>query len=614
MLRRGAVLVSLLGLGGLFLLFQAPARGQESGTACDIDAGLFQRLQTGGGNQRTFMWNGVRIRCDDGTRIWADSAVVFQATNFTQLFRNVRFIEGTTELTAHRAHHFSRENRLVAWGDATLTDEAEGSVITGDTIVINQANARRETDQLTASGGRPRAQLHLSRGAVSDPEDTVVAAEEAAAVEDTVTVDDTTGMAQDSAAVEDTTGMAQDSAAVEDSLLAEQASAAIDPLLVPPDSGAAALDSMDVVEALEVEAEEPTAAPDTSRVPYDIVANRIYIEGSEYLRATGTVEITRNSLEAFADSVEYDRRAERLFMRGNARIREATYNVTASTVNLLLPGEEIRELVAREDAVLTAEQVLLRAPQIHVYFTEGVTDRLVALDHTGLDSAMDTQMPAVAQAGEESVGEDLPPSRPEALAEDFLLIADSIEVLSPGEVLEQVFAAGDARGESTSRDSLNTEDTPEMIRRDWVEGDTIIATFVPISGPDARSGDPLAPEPAPFDSLGNRVMAVQPADTTRKNYELERLVARVNARSLYRLEASDTTAPAVADTMAPDTTMADEEDRLAVHYVTGSTIIIHMKDGAVERMEVEGAKGIHMEPIRRRGTNATSQEDRRGGN
>jgi len=594
-------LVSLLGLSG-FLLLPGTVLGQEVGNACDINAGLFLRLQTGGGNERNFMWNGVEISCDDGTQIWADSAVVFQATNFTQLFRNVRFMEGETELTADRAHHFSRENRLVAWGDAVLTNEAEGSVVTGDTIVINQANARRETNQLTASGGRPRALLFLSRG-------------EAQASEDT------TGVVQDTAGVGDSLVVFQDTTTVGDSLVA------------PPDSAAAAFDSLLMEEVLEIEealdtagvepeavapmeAEEPAAAPDTSRVPYDIVANRIYIEGSLYLRATGSVEITRDSLEAFADSVEYDRRAGRLFMRGDARIKEATYDLTASTVSLLLPGEEIREVVAREDAVLTAEQVLLKAPQIHVYLTEGVMDRLVALDRTDTGSETDTEVPAEGQVGELSEEEEEPPTRPEALAEDFLLVADSIEVLSPGEVLQQVFAAGDARGESTARDSINTEDTPEMIRRDWVEGDTIIATFVPVSGTDARGGDPMRPELVLRDSLGNRMVAAQPADPTRKNYELERLVARVNARSLYRLEASDTTTTAVteADSAAADTTSVDEEERLAIHYVTGSTIIIHLKDGVIERMEVEGARGIHMEPIRRRGTNATSQEDRRGGN
>ena len=619
-MRRGpGLLLSLLGLSTLLLLLGG-VPGQEAGTACDIDAGFFLRLQTGGGNERNFMWDGVEIRCDDGTHIWADSAVVFQATNFTQLFRNVRFIDGETELTADRAHHFSRESRLVAWGDAVLTNEAEGSVVTGDTIVINQANARRETNQLTASGGRPRALLFLSRGEPAGPEDT-------------------TGVAQETSGVGDSLDVLQDTTTAGDSLAA------------PPDSGAAAFDSLAVEEVLEieealdttdveevveieealdtagvepeavlapVEAEGAAAAPDTSRVPYDIVANRIYIEGSEYLRATGSVEITRDSLEAFADSVEYDRRAERLFLRGDARIKEATYDLTAGTVSMLLPGEEIREVVARGDAVLTAEQVLLRAPQIHVYLTEGVMDRLVALGRADSDSETDTEAPTTeGEVGEPSDEEDLPPTRPEALAEDFLLIADSIEVLSPGEVLQQVFAAGDARGESLARDSINTEDTPEIIRRDWVAGDTIIATFVPVSGTGARGGDSVPPEPERLDSLGNRMVAAQPADTTGKDYELERLVARVNARSLYRLEASDTTAAAVTDTMAAavtDTTMAEEEKRLAVHYVTGSTIIIHLKDGEIDRMEVEDAKGIHMEPIRRRGTNATSQEDRRGGN
>ncbi len=172
-------------------------------------------------------------------------------------------------------------------------------------------------------------------------------------------------------------------------------------------------------------------------------------------------------------------------------------------------------------------------------------------------------------------------------------------------MLQQVFAAGDARGESLARDSINTEDTPEMIRRDWVEGDTIIATFVPVSGTDARGGDSETTELELLDSMGNRMVAAQPADTTRKEYDLERLVARVNARSLYRLEASDTTTVAEADSAAADTTSVYEEERLAIHYVTGSTIIIHLKDGEIDRMEVEDAKGIHMEPIRRRGTNAT---------
>jgi hypothetical protein len=62
-------------------------------------------------------------------------------------------------------------------------------------------------------------------------------------------------------------------------------------------------------------------------------------------------------------------------------------------------------------------------------------------------------------------------------------------------------------------------------------------------------------------------------------------VAKVRARSLYRLAPTDSTA-------------SIEDGRLAIHYVTGDEITIFMKEGEVDRMEVAGAtRGIHMEPV-----------------
>jgi hypothetical protein len=51
--------------------------------------------------------------------------------------------------------------------------------------------------------------------------------------------------------------------------------------------------------------------------------------------------------------------------------------------------------------------------------------------------------------------------------------------------------------------------------------------------------------------------------------------------------------------MAPtDSTVSEEEGRLAIHYVTGDEITIFMREGEVDRMEVAGAtRGIHMEPL-----------------
>ena len=170
------------------------------------------------------------------------------------------------------------------------------------------------------------------------------------------------------------------------------------------------------------------------------------------------------------------------------------------------------------------------------------------------------------------------------MAQDFLLWADSIEVLVPDEVLEEVWAMGAARGESLARDSLNTPETPPLVRRDWLEGDTIVAIFVPNADTSAVSGEegPVPDEVLP-PSAGGGVAGETQADSAA--YRLDHLVAKVRARSLYRLTPTDSTA-------------AVEDGRLAIHYVTGDEITIYMNEGEVDRMEVAGmTRGIHLEPV-----------------
>ena len=117
--------------------------------------------------------------------------------------------------------------------------------------------------------------------------------------------------------------------------------------------------------------------------------------------------------------------------------------------------------------------------------------------------------------------EALPPARPRAVAETFELEGDSIDVLAPNEVLQRVVAVGSARGESLARDSLNTEDTPEIARSDWVSGDTIIAVFQPVAADTSAEG---GAEPAAGEAAGG--------------YQLDHLVARGEAASLYRMTPS----------------------------------------------------------------------------
>ncbi|HIN78183.1 MAG TPA: hypothetical protein EYM97_05065 [Gemmatimonadetes bacterium] len=117
-----------------------------------------------------------------------------------------------------------------------------------------------------------------------------------------------------------------------------------------------------------------------------------------------------------------------------------------------------------------------------------------------------------------------------------------------------------------ARDSLNVDALPEIARSDWLEGDTIIVTFEPTT---------------PVPSEGGAATA----DTAQSDYRIKRIVARVRARSLYRLIPSDTTAlPGV--------------DAPAIHYVTGDEITIIMNEGEADQLEVQGrTHGFHLEPL-----------------
>ena len=86
--------------------------------------------------------------------------------------------------------------------------------------------------------------------------------------------------------------------------------------------------------------------------------------------------------------------------------------------------------------------------------------------------------------------------------------------------------------------------------------------------------------PRPLNSAEVDATSVSDAD-----YEVEQIVARVGARSFYRLLPTDSSAQAGIDPPA-------------LHYVVGDEIRIHMNAGEVESMEVLGqSEGIHLEPL-----------------
>jgi hypothetical protein len=306
--------------------------------------------------------------------------------------------------------------------------------------------------------------------------------------------------------------------------------------------------------------------------PYTVVGDRMVFRGSSYFSSTGTVEIERDSLFAFGDSVEYEEASERLVLVGSARVESSAYDLTGRTITIATADTGPNEIRAVRDATLTGEDLLLTAPEIRLYIADDRIERLVAVPLVAVEldgtdgSSLGTAEPVEPDSA------DL--ARPIALAEAFELTADSLELTAPDEVVERIFAGGRARSVSAARDSLNVETLPALARSDWLEGDTIVVTLAPRADTDA----PVAPT---ADSV------VGDSSAPEREYEVERIVARVNARSLYRLVPEDSTARAGIDPPA-------------VHYVVGDEITIHMRDGEVHTMEVVGqARGWHLEPLAR---------------
>ena len=186
------------------------------------------------------------------------------------------------------------------------------------------------------------------------------------------------------------------------------------------------------------------ADADTTIEPYVIVADCLWLTGDDQARARGTVTIDRSDFAARGDSAALDGAEDRGALVGHAHVAgdSSAYTLSGRRVDYRLTDDALTWVRAIEGADATSEEWRLEADTIEFD---------VADDRVQAGRAWGRSMPSAARSAQRTI------------------TADSLSILTPGQHLEAVRAFGTALA-MTALDSLDTE-------RDWVAGDTVIATF-----------------------------------------------------------------------------------------------------------------------------------------
>jgi hypothetical protein len=261
---------------------------------------------------------------------------------------------------------------------------------------------------------------------------------------------------------------------------------------------------------------------DTAAEPYIIVADRVRLRGNHQVWAGGTVTIDRSDFAARGDSFALDQGVGRGHLVGRRPPRvmgkgARPYTLDGARIDLGLEGREIRRVEANGTGRAEGEDWELTADTIHLAIAERQLQQAFAWG----DSA-----------------------RPTAVSSQQTIIADSLALDVPDEVLSEARAFGRAVS-STRRDTTAAADV------DWIAGDTVTARFEAVT-----------------DSAG------------RQRTEIRQVLARGSARAL---------------THHYDETRRDAPP--GINYSRGQSISIALRSRRVDRVVVSGqSDGVHLEP------------------
>jgi hypothetical protein len=299
----------------------------------------------------------------------------------------------------------------------------------------------------------------------------------------------------------------------------------------------------------------PPASP-TDTEAFVVVADRTHMRGNDQMWGGGRVTVNRSDLAARGDSAQLDLAKDVGALIGGTPTVDGTgkdaYHLTGKYIHFALtPHHDIREVVSQGDA-------LARGP-----------DWRLAADT--LDMALDSGKVQRAQAWGKH-------ERPDALSGTHTIVADSLDIHMPAQIVRLVWAWGHAR--TTDRDTTVHDTTvvrapapPPAAARDTSRHDTtaVLGAALFRADEDWLTGDSLR---ADFGVVTDSAGA--------KKSELDHLRSFGSpATSLYHVSNDE-----------------HPEGPKGVNYARAKRIDIAMKHSKVSTVDFVGkTDGVYLEPL-----------------
>ncbi len=266
----------------------------------------------------------------------------------------------------------------------------------------------------------------------------------------------------------------------------------------------------------------PDDAGGGSKDTVEIVADQVTDIADSLIYAGGSVVITRPDLKSTSDSATMDGGKEWARLTGRPRIEgrgESKFTLVGRQVDMWSKQKKLQRVLSADSAIATSDDITLASDTIDLRLTEQKLSRAYAW---GV-------------------------SRAKAHATDRDILADSIDVEMPGQLLKELRALRSANASS------RTDSTKFVSKEtDWLKGDTIVASFDSV-----RAG----------------------GDTVAKA-QVRKILASGSASSFYQVASSQ------GPKAAPN-----------LNYVKGKAITVSFgADRAVSNVAVrEKASGIYLE-------------------